>query len=124
MQTNRPTVEEEMLKTRSRASWEADRLKINGYIQKLESQQGDIDEELLRMYNDRIQYIDNVLDRHYTDMCIRCAHKNPKREYDSVNLNCMNCMKNIIYRVIAEMTDEERADFEERLDKQLEPKGE
>lgn len=124
------SIDEKMMMAKSRSEWEADieqhRSNISYHEETWKMMMGlnaDAHKSAIENHKEKIAYIEEVLDRWYSDMCIRCAHKTPVATYCG-QANCMNCMKNIIYRVIGEMNDEERADFEERLDKQLELKGE
>lgn len=114
------------LLTTTRSEWEAERVSLqssilHGLNSKASSfESRELIEKGINAAQERIDYIDSVLDKHYTDMCIRCAHKTPTEHHAEQAKGCIKCFEVSIYNAIANLDDEDR----ERVERQLIDEGE
>lgn len=105
----------------TRSEWEAERSSLQSSILRaLNNRPGTIEsydlvEQGIQSAQARIIEIDDILDRHYTDMCIRCAYKTPTEHHAEQAKGCIKCFEEAIYRAIENLDEEDRERFERQL---------
>ncbi len=69
----------------------------------------------IQAIQNRISYIEELLERWYTDMCIRCAKLTEVDTYCGQPKNCKHCISLWIHNALSNLSDEDL----EALDRQL-----
>ena len=98
-------INERLIATKTRQDWLKKRKQLLLEIsEKIKLQSVDMFSEI-KIIQEKIDYIDEILERWYSSMCIRCGKYTDVETYCGTPSNCKHCITEWIHRALATLDE-------------------